>query len=460
MKVKFAELKHSFPNWEFQNIDLEDEIFQVNHDTRTLQPGEFYLPIVGENHDGHKFIDAAFKSGAIASFCERSKLHTVTTGKSALIVVDSSDEALKLLVRYMCRKLKLRTVGFTGTTGKTTTRGMLAEIFKLHGPMMNSKGSINTLWGNARFVFEAKGGEWWPVEIAMDQAGEITWQAEAVEPEVTAVLNVGATHASRLGGVEGVYQAKAEMAHYAVDNQLPLILNLSDAGTKRMFDEFEGETEIITYGYAGSGADWLIADPGVDLDGTRFDLTHSSDSEFEYPITLSVYGKPYAENATAAALIARELGVDWRTIIDGLKNFAGAKGRFQRVKLLDNLTLINDAYNANPKSMDMSVRTFAELFGVGETSYLILGDMAELAEVAEQEHRKLANTIQDLGFKTMNVMYAGTHDSFHYGQKFDRQEFQQKLEDISAQAQADPGQNYAVLVKASNSYGWSLLSFR
>ncbi len=447
MKVRFLDLKQIYPDWEFRNIDLDQNFSQVNHDTRQLNFGEFYLPIVGEIHDGHKFIDQALQKGAIASFCERSKLDLITISNPSLIVVDDTDEAIALLARYIRRCSGLKIAGITGTTGKTTTRGMLTSIFQQQYSTLVTPGSINTLWGNIQTLISKEDEQVWAAEVAMDRSGEITWQCNAIEPDIGVILNIGTTHAELLGGAEKVYEAKTEMARYLEQDQKTIVLNISDLGSARAAKEYKDRLPIITFGYEDS-ADWQILESRLESSGTKFTLRNKG---IDREVNLGVFGVEYAENATAAIILALELGVEWQNIIEGIGKFKGAKGRFQKIDIGNYVHVIHDAYNANPKSMHLSINTFASLYGTSDNTYLFLGDMRELGEVSEAEHQKLGEFVKELKLK--NVFYTGHNfEFFGTGQLLSLDDVSSKLAEVVEKAGKSKAPVY-LLFKASLGIG-------
>lgn len=445
MKIFLKDIKEKYPEFEIVNYNEDVYFTTFNHDSRVQVQDSLFLPLIGEKFDGHSFVQSGFENGSVASLYQKDHLKDAQGFKKPLIVVDSIEEGLEKIVNMVVEKIEVPIIAVTGSTGKTTTREILATILSLKGRVLNSDRNYNTLWGNAQLLSQYDGHEYVVLEMGMDRAGEIAWQCRAINPDIGILLNVGHVHALQLGGIENVYLAKKELADYLSKERRPLVLNVDDERLKRVAGEYEGR--LIT---VGSGmSDYNISNVSVTESGTSFILKYM-EREDEY--TLPILGKGYVYNAAAAIATAIELGFTLEECKEQLKEYKGFEGRFQIKKVSDNLTVIDDAYNANPTSMKMSLETFENIWGMRNDieKVLILGDMKELGEVGSQEHRKVGDIVKKMNVD--RVYYIGEYfEDFNYGEELE------DPSEVTSLLKGIMGGNTPtlVLLKASNSIGLS-----
>ncbi|MBN1373724.1 UDP-N-acetylmuramoyl-tripeptide--D-alanyl-D-alanine ligase [Candidatus Dojkabacteria bacterium] len=447
MNLLVKELKTDFSSWIFQNIDLETTISQISTDTRTIKPGEFFIPIKGENFDGHNFIADAISKGAVGAMCKAD--HPIIQKlekKTPLLIVPSIEEGLKGIANTLRKKIKAQIIGITGSTGKTTTRELLLSVLSQSHKVLGSTGGINTTWGNIRYLFDYTDEDFIVLEIAMDRMGEIKWQCEAMLPDIVTILNIGEVHAGPLGGVENVIKAKKEMADYSVTYQKPIVLNIDDEKISSFTDSVN--TKVISVATQKS-ADYTGKEISLTESGTKF-IIYTQNQTF--PVTLKIFGEGYVYNALTVAAICRELKLSWEEIQAGLERFSGFENRFQIINPTPYITIVNDAYNANPQSMNMSIATFVELFGTKSGQKIaFLGQMSELGERAESTHKELGELVKTSRFD--KIFYIGDYfEHFDVGKKLEtietaKSEYQKIIE---AASKDNP---VYILVKGSHSTG-------
>jgi UDP-N-acetylmuramoyl-tripeptide--D-alanyl-D-alanine ligase len=442
MKVKLSKIQERLP--EFEIIHFQDvNITGVSYDSRTIEKGDIFFPLEGENFNGHDFIPQAFNNGAVVTICDSEHLAQYVDRKEPIIVVDSIEEGLEKIVNVIFSDITAPKVAITGSTGKTTTREMLVKILESKGKVLNSDRNYNTLWGNAKVLSEYDGHDYIILEFAMDRKGEIGWQCRAIDPDLGVILNIGYVHAENVGGIRNVYETKKDLADYLHRSGKPLVLNADDNWLKKI--EAQYTYQLLTYGREGK--DFRLIGSDVSLEGTQFTFEHEGQ---EYTGFVKAYGKDLAYNALAAISLADLLGVDVKDSVKALKEYTAFGGRFEIKELNEYVTLVNDAYNANPTSMKMAIETFDDIFDKSEYDrVLILGDMKELGKVTQEQHRLIGELVKRKNFT--KVYYVGDYyKDFGLGEKLINW---YQAEVIVERIKRNVRKKTAVLLKSSHSVG-------
>lgn len=442
MKIYLKDIQERFPEFEIRNYDERAYFVGFNHDSRTIKKNEIFVPIKGDTFDGHNFILQALNDGASMSLCESKNSLIVKEAKKPVILVDSIKEGLQKILNYSISDISAPIVAITGSVGKTTTRKMLTMILKGDGKVLATEGNnINTVWGNAVLLSQYTDEKYIVLECGMDHAGEIAWHMNSVDPDLGILLNVGYVHAENLGSIEKVYEEKKNMADYLDKSGKPLILNIDDDRLIRITKIYR--SKLITFG-RNENAVFQILNSEVDKTGLTF--TFRSENK-DYKVSINVYGEELAYNAIAAIAAAHELGLSIDECINNLKTFEPEDGRFEIIELENGNIIVNDAYNANPVSMNMSLNTFNKLYPKDNYYRVaVLGDMKELGDVTEQEHQHLGELVAQLGFD--KVIYKGDYFKFfNFGESVD------SLEGVVASLKEifEKHDNVAILLKASHS---------
>ena len=225
------------------------------------------------------------------------------------------------------------------------------------------------------------------------------------------------------------------------------MLNIDDERLHRIYEMFNDDYKLITYG-KDSQADFHIENIGMQHGGTSFDFSYYHDNLISS--ALSVYGEGFVYDAIASIIIASELGIGIQKSVNALKDFASSDGRFQRLDYGKNLVIVNDAYNANPFSMESSLKTFSQLFSDEYYTIAILGDMKELGYMNDTKHKELGDFVNSLNFN--EVYYIGENfEKFGIGEKIDSADEVAAM--LNYQIPKLKEKKVAVLLKASNSIG-------
>jgi len=410
MKIYLRDIKERFPEFEIRNYDEDAYFVGFNHDSRAIHSNEIFIPIIGDNFDGHNFIIQALNDGASISICESKKSLLIKDAVKPVVLVDSIEEGLQKLLNLAISDITAPIVAITGSTGKTTTRQMLTTILSGNGKVLSTgNNNINTVWGNAGLLSKYTDEKYIVLECGMDRVGEIAWHANSVDPDIGILLNIGDVHAEKLGSIERIYEEKKNLADYLNKTGKPLVLNIDDDRLARITKTYSAK--LITFGRKES-ADYKIFESRMIKDGLFVKFSFKGEI---YEFTLNAFGEGLAYNAVGSIAVAHELGMSLEDCISDIRNYVPEKGRFEIINLENQNVIINDAYNANPTSMDMSLRTFDKLYPQNEYyRIVVLGDMKELGDVASEKHMELGKLTKELDFN--EVYYIGGYfKNFDFG---------------------------------------------
>lgn len=437
MRIYLNEIKERFPHLEILNYDENIYFENINHDSRVYIPNALFVPIIGENFDGHNFISS---SRCSVSLMQRDHLKRYDL-KIPLIVVDNILEGLKEITEYVRGKVTVLVIGITGSTGKTTTRMMTSSILSQFSDVLTSERNINTLWGNSELLMAFSNEKYIVLEIGMDMKDEIKIQCQGLKPDIGCILNIGYVHGEKVGGIEGVFNEKRQLADYLVGNNKTVVLNTDDKRLSNLANELKAN--VVTIG--SNNQDYTFSNIHLDENGTYFLLKYDGKT---YNCNLKVLGKDYVYNAVCAIALCNQMGISIKECIKGIEEYNGFKERFEIKKINNHLTIINDAYNANPASMKMSLDTFSEIWGKKDDikKILVLGDMKELGSVSEKEHKKIGDIVNEMNVDS--IIYLGEYSRYFKGSKLCLS-IEQVVEQLKKDV--DEGCDTVILLKGSNS---------
>ncbi len=351
----------------------------VTTDSRHVQSGDLFFALQGENHDGHDYVAAALASGAVAAVVAR-RPQDLPDSASLLLVADPL-RAYGRLARWWREHSSALVLAITGSTGKTTTKALLSSILSRLGPTLTAPGTENNEVGVPHALFRLQPEHRYCVlEFGMRGPGEIAYLAEISRPDIGIITNIGASHLGRLGGREAIAQAKAELLT-ALPAEGHALLNADDFFYGLLSEM--APCPVVSFGLA-TEAQVRAQDVVLrGLEGTDFALCLG---QARLPVSLPLPGRHHVLNALAAAAAAWCAGAAPEQIREGLQTAQGESMRCEVLTLPGPVTVINDAYNASPTSVAAAVDLLASLPG---RRILVLGDMLELGQFAEAEHRQV-----------------------------------------------------------------------
>jgi UDP-N-acetylmuramoyl-tripeptide--D-alanyl-D-alanine ligase len=365
---------------------------EVVIDSRRISPGGLFAAVAGERSDGHDFAAAAVAAGAVAVLATRP------VPVPSVLVADVP-AALAALARAVVDALpQARIAGITGSSGKTSTKDLSAQLVERLGPTIAPAGSFNNEFGHPLTVLRADASTRYLVlELSARGVGHIAYLCRVAPPGYGVVLNVGHAHAGEFGGLDQVARAKGELPE-ALPADGVAILNADDPRVLAMADRTQAR--VVTFSCApepdARGAAVRAADVRLDdLGRPSFTLLTPEGSA---PVTMRLHGAHNVPNALAAAALARELGLDLDGIADGLRAaVARSRWRMEVRQRRDGVTVINDAYNANPESVRAALDALAHLTQGGGRGFAVLGHMAELGDTSRASHEDIGEYAAALG---------------------------------------------------------------
>lgn len=352
---------------------------EISTDSRTIRPGALFVALRGERFDGHDFLDRAWTAGAGAALVERQV--TPPVGR-AVLRVDDTLRAYGDLARWWRARHDVLVIAVTGSTGKTSTKELIAGVVTRRLRTVASRSSFNNEIGlPATLLGLSAGDEAAVLEIAMRGPGEIAYLASIARPDVGVITNVGHSHLGRLGSREAIAAAKGELLEYLGDGGTA-VLNADDPLVVEQSRRHRGR--VLWYGF-GPAAD-VRADELVlsGLAGSRFTLVMPGSRA---PAHLRLPGRHMVQNALAAAAVGFAAGLDADTVAAGLAARAALPQRQEVATLANGARVINDSYNAAPDSVRAALAVLLD--EPAQRRVACLGDMLEIGEQAVDEHRAL-----------------------------------------------------------------------
>ena len=355
----------------------------VTTDSRSVPAGAIFFALRGETFDGNAYAAEALKKGAALAVAD----DPVYRGKKGYFVVDDVLTALQDLAAMHRKHLKAVVIGITGSNGKTTTKELTNEILASKYSCFATQGNLNNHIGVPLTLLSLREShDFAIIEMGANHKGEIATLSRIADPAYGLITNVGKAHLEGFGGFESVVEAKTELYRHLKANNGTVFVNSNNA----ILGAAAKGLASVNYGKQGDPVSGhvLASNPSLVIECTV------GDQQLE--ITTNMVGAYNLENALAAACIGHHFGVAPGAIKTAIESYIPDNNRSQVLQTPKN-TLIMDAYNANPTSMDAALSNFAD--GSYDNKILLLGEMLELGEDADLEHRKLIERVKALGFK-------------------------------------------------------------
>lgn len=380
--------------------------------SREIETGALFVPVIGERVDGHKFIDGAFESGAVATFVAASENVESFQKDKAYIQVEDTVEALQALGSWYRDQFKMPVIGITGSVGKTTTKEMVGAALATKYNVIKTLGNMNSQIGLPLMMFHfEQSHEVAVIEMGMSEEGEMERLSAIAKPDMAIMTNIGVAHIGQLGTQENIRREKLNFINDCSGNRAKrkLFLNGDDKLLREVKEVANDvamtektrlamtETDCVLFGLE-EGFDFYGKDVSVKNGKTYFTLVYP---EGEEEIVLSVLGIHNVENALVALAAAYELGIAPSVAKQGLLEYQPIAMRGQ-IYEHNGITIVDDTYNASPDSMKSSANVLLQMENL-DRRIIVLGDVLELGSVSRQCHYEVGAFIAKASYQGKTI---------------------------------------------------------
>jgi UDP-N-acetylmuramoyl-tripeptide--D-alanyl-D-alanine ligase len=386
-----------------ENTQINTEIRGVISDSRKLKSGELFVALTGENFDGHGFVAQAIAQGAVAAIVSHEWANSVAAKGLPLLAVDDTVSAYQDLARWWRSQFVHPVISVTGSVGKTTTKEIIASMLasyvapdkQVHKSLANHNNDIGV--AQTLLAIAPELHDFVVVEMGMRGLGEIARLAKTALPTVSVITNVGTAHIGRLGSREAIAQAKCELlVETPADGTV--ILNANDPlllETARKV--WHGKT--ITYGLGVGDVNGELIGQQLQVEGLTWEL----------PLP----GRHNALNFLAGLAVLKALDLDWNQTTQGLTKLDLPFGRAQLYQLAQDVTILDETYNASPEGMIAALRQLADM--PAKRHWAVLGTMKELGEMSTQLHNQVGTAISNFGIEGAIILADGEAEAILAG---------------------------------------------
>lgn len=424
------------------------ECINFSKDTRTIEQGDIYIGIKGENFDGSKFWKKAIENGAsgvIVQNIEITEEEKKQYKEKVIIVVEDSLKALYEIAKFKRNMYDIPVIAITGSVGKTSTKDIVASVVSNKYKTLKTEGNNNNNIGLPLTILKLRDHEAMVIEMGMNHFREIALLTEIAKPTLAVITNIGTSHIGILGSRENILKAKLEILEGM--KKPKIIINNDNDLLHKWYEENKEKIEIHTYGIEKQ-SDINAKDIEMDENSSKFTVgINNKKVEIEVPVG----GEHFIYNALCATEVGKVLGLTEEQIKKGIKEFKLTKKRMDIRTLQNGAILINDSYNASYESMSASINYLANHNGTRKIA--VLGDMFELGEYSKELHEKVGETVAQ---KNIDILICSGDESQNIIKKVKEKNPKIKTillnnnEEILKKLQKILREGDVVLVKASN----------
>ena len=360
------------------------EITGASINTRTLQPGDLFIPFRGEKVNGHKYVRQAIEAGAAAALWQQDEPNPPED--LPILLVEDCQAALQEMARAYRDELSTIVIGITGSNGKTSTKDLVASVLKPYFKVQKTQGNFNNELGLPLTILSLDPDTKFAVlEMGMSGFGQIQFLSELARPDYAIITNIGEAHMQDLGSREGIAQAKFEITA-GLETHGKLFYDGDEPLLKPFVEDFP---QAVSFGFDDNN-ELTVTDIRATENGSSFMVSGIIDATF----TIPVLGNHQVKNTLSAILIALEAGLTEEEIRKSLKDAALTDMRMQMIPAKGGAIFINDAYNAAPSSMKAALNFIRETT-MKEDKWIVLGDMLELGENEKSYHEAIGKSISE-----------------------------------------------------------------
>lgn len=365
-----------------QNLSKDTLATGITTDSRSLQPGDIFVALRGEQFDGHQFVEAALQNGAIAALVDRS-----VGPDLPLIVVKDTLQAYQAIARWWRDQFQIPVIAVTGSVGKTTTKELIAAVLGTQGRVLKTQANYNNEIGVPKTLLELEADhDYAVIEMGMRAAGEIGLLAQIARPDIAVITNVGTAHIGRLGSEQAIATAKCELLQELSPNGVAVLNHDNARLTCTAAKVWSGR--VVTYGLEGGDLHGKFTAPAtLELAGTQ--------------LPLPLPGQHNALNYLAALAVAKILQIDQATLTQGLAVDL-PQGRARRLALPNDVIVLDETYNAGLESMVAALHLLAET--PGKRRIAVLGTMKELGDRSGEFHYQVGAVARQLQLDQLLIL--------------------------------------------------------
>jgi len=358
-------------------------------DTRKLNAGDVYVGIKGENIDGNQFYPEALQKGAQVCILQGTTVSEKIVHQyinRTIIIVEDTVKALQKLASYKRNMYDIPVVAVTGSSGKTSTKDIIASVLSKEYNVLKTEGNFNSQLGLALTVLRLKNHTAMVVEMGMNHLGEISILSEIARPSVVVITNVGTAHIGLLGSRANILKAKLEILD-GLQSDGKVIINNDNDLLHEWYLDSGSRYDVVTFGME-SVSNIMAYNAVIKENGSTYNIDIEGE---KHTVNIGIGGNHFILNSLCAIAVGKVFNVNMASVLEGIANFELTKRRMQIEKKSDNITIINDCYNANYDSMKAAIQYLGSMQS-GE-KVAVLGDMLELGMFSEELHRKVGEEV-------------------------------------------------------------------
>ncbi len=358
---------------------------KISTDTRNIEKNSIFFALKGENFNGNAFAQKALENGAAYAVIDEKEYYK----NEHYILVDNVLDCLQQLAAFHRDSLNIPIIGITGTNGKTTTKELINAVLSTRYKTLATKGNLNNHIGVPLTILSISDDyQMAVIEMGANHIGEIGELCKISKPDFGIITNIGKAHLEGFGGIEGVIKTKNDLYLFVKQHNGKLFVNSDN----KLLMELSANLDRICYGVNIENFCFakILKSTGL------LNLEFGFNNQYIGEIQTNLVGDYNFENVLAAITIGLYFKIEPEKIKIALENYVPGNNRSQILKK-ENNTIVLDAYNANPSSMDASIRNFANI--IADNKVLIIGDMLELGKYAHKEHQNVIELIENMNFK-------------------------------------------------------------
>lgn len=427
----------------------QETLENFSKDTREIKVGDVYIGIKGENFDGNTLYEKALENGAKVCILENIDIPNEVKMKykdRTIIKVENTIKAIQEIATYKRSLYNIPVIAVTGSVGKTSTKDILASVISKKYKVLKTEGNLNNHIGLPLTILRLKDHTAMVVEMGMSHLGEIKTLTNIAKPTICVITNVGTSHIGNLGSRENILKAKLEILE-GMKEDGTLVIN-NDNDMLHEWNKTNHTYNVRTFGIRNQSD--VVAN-NIDLQEYSSNFTVSINKE-QLNVKVPVGGEHFVYNGLCAISVGTLLNIPTNYILEGIKEFELTKNRMDVKKNKDNITIINDCYNANYDSMRAAIEYLSKL--TSKRKIAVLGDMLELGEFSKDLHEKIGETVAEnkidilitVGKESKNIQKRAQEKGIKKENAFNFDTTKEAIDLLKKTLQPED----AVLIKASN----------